>query len=213
VTDKLSIYNGALLLAGERFLAALTEEREPRRLLDSVYDRGGIKACLEMGQWNFAMRTQQVDYDTGVEPSFGYHRAFVKPTDWVLTSALCEDEFFRSPLLRYVDEADYWYADLDTIYVRFVSNDVNYGMNLSRWPESFRELVEEYFCSRIIKKLTGSQDDEDASKQRLKAKLATAKSRAAMTGPTQFPPPGNWSQARNRYGGNRDRGNRGSLIG
>ena len=107
MTDRLSIYNGALMLAGERFLASLTEEREPRRLLDHVWDTGGLKACLEMGQWAFAMRTTQVDYDTSVEPGFGYHRAFVKPDDWVLTSAVCEDEFFRSPLLRYWDEAGY----------------------------------------------------------------------------------------------------------
>jgi hypothetical protein len=213
VADKLSIYNGALKLVGERFLASLTEEREPRRLLDHVWDSGGVKACLEMGQWSFAMCSMQLDYDADIEPGFGYHRAFTKPADWVLTSAVCEDEFFRAPLLRYWDEANYWYSDIDTIYVRYVSNHADYGMNLGRWPESFREMVEEYFCSRVVKKITGSLEEEDASKARLREKLVTAKSRSAMGDPPRFAPPGAWSQARMRYGGNRDRGNRGSLIG
>lgn len=213
MTTQLDIYQGALNLCGERMLANLTEEREPRRLLDQVWSSNGVKACLEMGQWNFAMRSIQLDYDSSIEPGFGYNRAFVKPTDWVLTSAVCEDEFFRAPLLRYWDEAGYWYSDIDTIYVRYVSNDVAYGMDLNHWPESFREYVEEYFASKIVRKLTKSQDEEDRSKKRLKDKLMLAKSRAAMSQPTSFPPAGSWSQARNRFGGRRDGGNTGSLIG
>lgn len=213
MTDKLSVFNGALMLAGERFLASLTEEREPRRLLDRVWDSNGVKACLEMGQWNFAMRTVQIDYDTSLQPDFGYARAFEKPSDWVLTSALCSDEYFRQPLNRHKDEAGYWYADLDTLYVRYVSNHVAYGMDLNKWPESFREMVEEYFCSRVIKKLTNSQEEEERSLARLKKKVLHAKSRAAMTDPTSFPAQGGWSRARmgssSREGGPRS----GNLIG
>lgn len=215
MADQLSIYNGALLLCGSRFLASLTEEREPRRLLDQVWDNGGgVKACLEQGQWNFAMRTVQVDYDSGIQPDFGLSRGFAKPSDWVLTSAMCSDEFFSCPLLQYEDEADYWYADIDTIYVRYVSNDTGYGLNMGRWPESFREYVEEYFCSKVILKITESADKEAASEKRLKKKLLHAKNMAAMAGPPRFPPQGSWGRARNGSGSyRRDGGNRGSLIG
>lgn len=214
MASQLTIYNGALQLAGERFLANLTEEVEARRLLDQVWADGGVKACLEMGQWNFAMKTVQIDYDTSIEPDFGYRRAFEKPSDWVLTSALCSDEFFRSPLLQYWDEAGYWYADIDTLYVRYVSNALTYGMDLNKWPESFNEVVKEYFCSKVVKKITGSQDEEKDSKQRLKDKLLIAKSRAAMAEPASFPARGSWGLARNRYGGRRDGGNSsGNLIG
>jgi hypothetical protein len=213
MTDRLSIYNGALMLCGERFLASLTEEREPRRLLDRVWDSNGVKTCLEMGQWNFAMRATQVDYDPGISPSFGYIHAFEKPTDWVLTSGLCTDERFQDPLTQYIDETGYWYADLDTIYLRYVSSDVAYGLDFAAWPESFREYVEEYFASKIIKKLSGSQQDEDDSRARLKKKLLTAKSRAAMAEPTSFPARGAWSTSRTGGWSRRDRGNNGSLIG
>lgn len=213
MTTQLELYNGALLLCGERELASLTEEREPRRLLDRVWTNNGVKTCLEMGQWNFAMRTVQLDYDSGVTPSFGYERAFVKPSDWVLSSALCADEYFHAPLLRYWDEAGYWYSDIDTIYLRYVSSDVLYGLNLGQWPDAFREYVEEFFASKIILKITGSAEKEADSQKRLKKKLLTAKSRAAMADPTRFLPSGNWSRARNRTGGRSDGGNRGSLIG
>jgi hypothetical protein len=214
LTTQLDLYNGALLLCGERFLASLTEEREPRRLLDRVWSANGVKTCLEMGQWNFAMRAIKIDYDPSIAPSFGYNRAFKKPDDWVLTSGLCSDEFFRAPLTRYWDEAGYWYSDIDTLYVRYVSSDVLYGMNMNKWPDSFREYVEEFFASKIILKLGNSEAEEAESGQRLKKKLLTAKSRAAMAEPTSFPARGSWGLARNRFPNRRDGGNTsGNLIG
>jgi hypothetical protein len=214
LTTKLDIYNGALLHCGERFLNSLTEEREPRRLLDRVWASNGVKTCLEKGQWNFAMRAVRVDYDPSVEPDFGYQRAFEKPDDWLKTCGLCADEFFRSPLLRYWDETGYWYSDIDTIYVRFVSSLPTYGMDLNKWPESFREFVEAHFASKIILKLSNSQD-ELLRVQKLRDDLMqTAKSDAAMAEPTSFPARGNWSLSRNRFPNRRDGGNTtGNLIG
>lgn len=214
MTTQLDIYNGALLHCGERFLASLTEEREPRRLLDRVWSANGVKTCLERAQWNFAMRTISIDYDPSIQPPFGYNRAFVKPTDWVLTSALCADEYFRSPLTRYVDEAGYWYGDLDTLYVRYVSSDVSYGMNINAWPDSFREYVEAHFASKIILKLSNSQEELVRLEKRRDELMLIAKSRAAMAEPTSFPAKGAWSNARNRFPNRRDGGGTtGNLIG
>lgn len=214
MADQLGLYNGALLICGERFLQALTDESEPRRLLDNVWADGGVKFCLEQGQWHFAMRTVQVDYDPSVEPSFGYNRAFAKPDDWINTSGVCTDEFFRSPLTRYTDEANYWYSDLDTIYVRYVSYDVLYGRNLNKWPESFREYVEHYFASKIMLKLSDSDGEVEKLDKKTILKLKLAKSKAAMAEPTAFPARGAWSNARNRFPNRRDGGNSsGNLIG
>jgi hypothetical protein len=214
VTTQLDIYNGALLHCGERFLGSLTENREPRRLLDRVWSSNGVKTCLELGQWNFAMRTQQIDYDPSIEPSFGYNRAFQKPSDWVLTSSVCADEFFRSPLTRYQDEAGFWYSDLDTLYVRFVSDDPTYGLDLNKWPESFREFVEVHFASKIVLKLSNSEEELRRVMAVRKALLLTAKSKAAMADPTSFPAQGAWTRARNRFPNRRDGGGTtGNLIG
>lgn len=215
MTTQLDLYNDALLICGERFLASLTENREPRRLLDQVWSSGGVRTCLEAGQWYFAMRTQQIDYDSTIEPAFGYRRAFVKPDDWVITSALSAGEYFRPPLTRYVDEAGYWYADEDTIYVRFVSDDVAYGNNLLKWPEAFREFVAAHFASKIVHKLQTSEEERTRVREIRKRLLREAKGNSLMAGPTQFPAQGSWSMARQRYGGQRDGGNNssGNLIG
>jgi uncharacterized protein YneR len=211
MTTQLTLYNGALLVAGERFIASLSVQEEPRRLLDQVWT-GAIKYCLEQGQWHFAMRTIQIDYDSSIEPDFGYRRAFVKPDDWVNTSGLCSDEYFTSPLTRYIDEAGYWYADLDTLYVRYVSNDSLYGMDLNKWPETFREYVEAYLASRILLKIANSEDKAEKAGKLAEKRLMVAKNKAAMAEPTSFPARGSWSSARNRFP-RRDGGGGGSLIG
>lgn len=212
MTTKLTLYNGALLHVGERSLAALTDQSEPRRLLDVVYDNGGIKHCLEQAQWHFAMRTTQVDYDASIEPGFGYRRAFSKPSDWVLTSGLCQDEFMNVPLTQYRDEAGYWYADIDPIYVSYVSNDTNYGMDMNKWPETFREFVEAHFASRIVLKLTNNIERTKEIHDLRKEKLRTAKNKAAMAEPTSFPAAGSWTNAR-RGNSRRARNSRTTLIG
>lgn len=214
MTTKLDVFNGALLVCGERFLNSLTEERETRRLLDHVWDvEDGVKACLEEGQWYFAMRTVQIDYDSGIEPDFGYQHAFAKPTDWVITSALCVDPYFRQPQTRYVDEAGYWYSDLTTLYVRYVSDDTAYGRDLNKWPKKFLDFVQADFAFKIIHKIKNSEAERDRIIAVRKKALRDAKNNALMAGPTQFPAPGTWSQSRNRYQSRRDRGNTGSLIG
>lgn len=206
MTDKLSLYNDALLLCGERFLASLTEQREPRRLLDQVWSSGGVRRCLEDGQWRFATRTFQVDYDPGITPDFGYARAFVKPDDWVSTVAMCSDEYFRVPLTRSVDEAGYWYSDVDTIYVRYISDDEAYGMNFGAWPDAFREFVAAHLASRIIMRMSNSEEEEKKV-MTLRAKLLTeAKNAAGKQDSTSFPARGAWSNSRNRFPNRRDGG-------
>lgn len=215
MTTRLQLYNAALRLCGERRLSAITENREPRLLLDNVWDDGGRRACLEQGQWNFAMRTRHITYSTDVTPPFGYRRAFAKPTDWVLTAGLCTDAYFREPLLQYVDERGYWYADQDDIYVRHVSDDDNYGNDLSLWPMSFADFAAAYFADKIILKLTSDKDRLAVVKRALKDSRLNALNRDAMNEPTRFPPAGSWVRARfGRGGGGRnDGGSITNLIG
>lgn len=222
-TSRLAIYNGALLAIGASAIASLTVNEEPRYLLDTVWNDGGVRYCLERGQWKFAMRASELSHETAITPSFGYRYAFAKNTDWVDTSAVCKDEYFTEPLLRYSDEVGYWFADIDPIYVKYVSDGATFGGNLANWPYSFTEYVKTYFASRIVGKL-GSPESvkrilgprEDGEGGLLASTLKTAKNRDAMAGPTTFPAQGSWSRA--RQGGTRagplgDGGSAGGLIG
>lgn len=218
---RLTLYNDALLLAGERALASLAEANEPRRLLDQIYNNQGVDACLEEGQWEFAMRTIRIDYDPGITPTFGYVRAFDKPADWILTSALCSDESFRVPVLRYVDEAGFWYSDLDTLYVRYVSNDASYGGDMGKWPPSFKDLVAAHFASQLVLKTSNDESrlnmfiNPANPMHSIRGRaLLKAKSKCAMASPTMLPSQGNWSKSRMRGTNRRDGGGTsGNLIG
>lgn len=206
MTTRLKIYNDALLLAGERSIASLTETTESRRLLDQVWNSNGVLKCLEMGQWFFATRAVKIDYDPDVEPDFGFNRAFTKPTDWVNTTALCSDEYYKSPLLDYLDESGYWYASVDEIYVKYVSSDTSYGMDLNKWPGSFEEFVAAHFASRIVLKLTSDTNKLKTVMAVYEKMKKDAKGIAAMAQPTKILPPGSWTKSRTRVGG--ERGNR-----
>lgn len=214
-TTKLSLYNGALLLCEEEQLSDLTDAVEARRLLDSVWDRGAgaITAVLEDGLWNFAMRTVQVDYDSDVDVLFGLRRAFSKPTDWVRTAGVWQDEYLASPLLQYRDEGDYWYADIDTIYVQYVSNDTNYGSDLSRWSEKAARYFESYLAVEILGKISHAKVDKDDLKKLSKERLTLAQSKDAQDEQTKFLPEGRWVSARRGRYNHRDRGSRSQLIG
>lgn len=207
-TSRLTLYNNALLMAGERPLASLTEAREPRRVLDQVWDTGGVRKCLEQGQWKFAMRTIQIDYDPLVEPPFGYTRAFSKPSDWVVTSAVCTDAYFRTPLLEYFDEAGYWYAEHDTIYVRYVSDDDAYGLDLARWPGSFEDFVAAWFSERVVAKLASDSAPLEKAQKRLERLKKLALNKDAMADPSKMLPPGRWVRSRLSNSGRDDLGTR-----
>lgn len=207
MSDRLTMYNLALLYCGERALASLTENAEARRVLDTVWNANGVKKCLEEGQWRFATRSIQIDYDPDIDPGIGYSRAFPHPSDWCTTVAVSLDEYFREPLLDYTDEGLHWYADHDTLYIRYVSDDDGYGLNINDWPGWFEEFVAMHFASRVVLKITGSREKlADVLKLREKAKLQ-AINRDMMAEPTRFPPAGAWNRARWRRTSRGDRGN------
>ena len=166
------------------------------------------------------MRAVQIDYDTNITPSFGYKRAFTKPSDWILTSALCSDEFFHVPKTNYVEEVDNWYTDVDTIYLKYVSNDASYGGNIGSWPSLFADFVAAHFAEKIVGKLSSSNPTlmarffpaRERNSIRSKA-LLNAKSRNAMGNPSKSMAQGDWSKGRQGSRNRRDGGNTSSLIG
>ena len=211
--DQLGMYNQAMYLLGERSLASLTENREPRRILDLVW-RGAVKFCLEAGQWKFALRTAKLTYSTDVVPTFGFRRAFERPSDCVRLAKVCSDEYLQNPLLQYSEEASWWFADVDDIYVSYVSDSTDFGLDYANWPETFATFVALYAATQAGIRISQSEKTLELLTKELKKARRDALSKDAMQGPTQFLPQGSWASA--RHGGRRsryDRGSRSTLIG
>ena len=159
------------------------------------------------------MRAVEIEASTTTIPAFGYQYAFDKPNDHIRTAGVCEDEYFTIPLVRMVEEVGFWMADIDPIYVRYVSSSDSYGFDLGRWPTTFTKYVAAYLASEAVFTLTQSVEKQSYILQELKGRLMDARSKDAMADPTAFAPQGNWINSRRGRGGRRDRGNRNSLIG
>jgi len=215
MATQLSLYNEALLILGERKLASLSEDREPRRVLDTIWDYNTINYVLEKGQWTFATRSAKLEPNPSMEQAYGYAYAYEKPTDYIRLTAMCTDEYYSTPLLGYTEEGGFWFADLDEIYIKYVSNDASFGSDYSIWPETFTRYVAHYLAFRGIKRLSQNQSDKDDIEKDMKNALADAQSKDALAQPTEFPPPGLWTRSRRgrRAGRSNDRGNRNRLIG
>ena len=211
-TSKINLYNAALFEIGDRKLVSLTENVESRRVLDEVYDRV-VEQCLSDASWNFAIRPIKIISDTGIAPNFGFTEIFAKPTDWLKTIGVSGDDRWTAPITQYHDDLNYWASDISPMYVRYVSNDASYGLDLTKWPQAFTRYVELSLAFRILPRLNQNKGD----KERLMRDVKLAK-RAAMAQDTmneaqpKFFPTSSWTLARRSSGGG-DRGNRGSLIG
>jgi len=209
---QLGLYNEALRLIGERRLSSLVENREPRRVLDDIWNDGARDYCLEQGQWNFAMRAVQITKSATV-PAFGFENAFDKPNDFIRTCSVCQDEDLKVPLLNMLEEVGFWFANIDPIYVRYISNSNNYGYDMQRWPQTFTKYVAAYLASEAVWTLTQSSEKLKLTIAVMQQRLKDARSKDAMGDPTAFPPEGNWNISRRSGMGRRDRGPRGQLIG
>lgn len=194
MTAKLTLYNDTLLILGQERLASLAEASTARYALDDAYP-GAVSYCLEQGFWNFAMRAVQLDSSASVTPTFGYAYAFNKPTDFIRLLSMSTEETMRTPLLDFVDELDFWFANSDPLYAKYVSDDTAYGRDLSIWTQTFSDFVALRMAKLTCKRITGSEPSDNVLKREQKAE-AKAKSLDAMDEPPGFAPVGSWVRSR-----------------
>jgi hypothetical protein len=197
MADQLSIYNQALLHLKESPLADLTEERESRRVLDALW-ASVRQVMLEAGFWKFAIRTVRIYADPDIAPNFGLSMAFNKPADWVKTYLVSASEYMDPPFYDWVEESNLFFADVNPLFVRYVSNATpGYGHDPSRWTGRFAQAFAFELAWRAAPKAAGSSDSliERLEKDKMIA-LSTALSFEALREPTRRPPQGKWNSAR-----------------
>lgn len=201
MTDRLSLYNKALLYCSEAPLESLEDSGVARRVLDAVWNDGAVRKVLEEGLWNAALRSLELAPDPDVTPGFGYANAFRQPEDLVRLNALSTDAYFGRPLLGFLDEAGYWYADCDRIFVSFVSDGADYGGDLSRWPASLAEAAARWIASIAAHGFNKAEAQIARMEAAAERAFVIARGRDAANQPTRFLPPGSWTEARGgRYG-------------
>jgi hypothetical protein len=214
MATKLALFNNAILELGHTTVVDTGEPVIAAASLVRVFD-GVVKECLANASWNFAMETIKASADTGVAPNFGYTEVFAKPSDWLRTIAVSQDEYFSFPELHYYDDSNFWSADNSPLYIRYVSDDTGLGYDLTRWPQLFTRYVELELAARVCYKITQSRELLEAvKKDRDKARLHAKNVDAMDEVNPKFPPPSSWTTARQgRTGSTRDRGSRGNLTG
>lgn len=211
---KLQLYNIAMLALGDRRLETLTDDRAERRDLDEVYTRGkgAVTRLLEQGQWNWAMRAVKLDRSASITPEFGFAYAFDIPTDYVRLNMISAGERFMKPLDFYEFEGEYIYADVDPLYIRYVSNANDWGGDFSRWPDTFSEWAGHWLATQIAYRTKGA-DEIDRLEARTKKLLIDARSKDVSAEPPRWPPLSSWASSRLGRSSRRDRGQTGSLTG
>ncbi len=204
MTSKLGLYKGALRALGETTITALTDTRPARYTLDEIWDDDFRDLVLQAGLWNFAMKTVRIEYTGDLTPDFGPQYAFDKPTDWIRTAAVSANEDFKPPLserddgLGYWDEQDYWFANYDTLYVKYVSNDENYGYDLSRWPANFTQYASHMIAALGAERITQNRMKKSDVISMADEWLSRAQNTDAMNQTSMIQPQGTWASSRMR---------------
>jgi len=159
-TDKLGLYNDALLLLGQRQLASLTENREPRHRLDGAYTRDAIRYCLELVKPQFATKTALLN-----TPSAGTTFDYVHtlPADYVCAVGeytAFSDAKLDQPINRSVIEGKTILVDYDTIYFRYVAEEDDPG----QWDASFVRVVGAYLARETATRLSPEEYEKIEAK-------------------------------------------------
>jgi hypothetical protein len=190
------LFNGAQRLLKDRKLsqAELTgNTREPARILNDIWGDEALEECLMEGQWVFAKRTIQALASTDFTAPFGLKYSFEKPDDWIRTIGVWRDDGLRDPFRDYREEAGFWFGSIDTMYVSYVSNDADYGGDMSLWPSNFTHFVEAHLASRAAGPLTEKGQEMYQVRDMM---LKRAQATDAMSDPTREFPVSSWVRAR-----------------
>ena len=197
---KLWLYNDCLRILALRPIETTDEVRDERFLIDDVYDDDNfLNNLLELGQWKFATRSNSVDYNPSIEPQFGYDYAFDIPSDRIRTIGFSADPYFNHPLTDYSEEGEYWLANFQTVYVRYISNGTDYGGDKNKWPSSFQKLASAQMAIEVMPLLNKSQTEQERIQKTYSSRLLDALSHNAMNDPPAFLPSGTFTGARTGY--------------
>ncbi len=149
--DQLSLYNDALLLLGQRQLASLSENREPRFRLDDIYGIEALEFCLEVSKPLFARETNTLT-GSSASAEHGLDNVFALPSDYLSMVSVFSDDKLDQPLNRYIIENRTIACEFSTIYIRFVSSAL--VATFASWTPSFTKVVSAYLARELAERIS-----------------------------------------------------------
>lgn len=198
MASKLEIYQGCLRLLGPHQLLSLSESTPNKLRLDEAWDSVVIY-CLKRGLWNFAIRSVELLDDEDVESRFGWDYAFSHPTD-MLRLVNISDQAILTQFEQFENETGYFFANVDTLYLRYISNEESYGLNIGAWPEDFCEVVKARLAFETALAITGDRGLRQDALALFDKNLSTAKTLDAIDERVKFKPEGRLVRARLQNG-------------
>ena len=195
MATKQGLYRAAILILKQNAVGVtVTDDDAFVNNLNLVYD-DAIKYVLEEGLWNYETRTVSAEASADVEPAFGFSFAVEKPEDYAgRIVAIAANDRFYPPLTEYHEEGGlqgYIFVDCDPLYLRYISNATEYGLNLGSWPATFTRAVEYELAWRVAPHLTNmSAAEKDTFRKEKVQALRDAKSKDALNQAPERPPPG-----------------------
>lgn len=189
-----AIYNDALSIIGMEPLATNDNQTDRKVKLDRVLDARLVESLLEDISWQYAITSDKVEYNSSIEPEWGYKYAFDKPSNLLRLEGIYTDEYFTNPLVHYHDEDSLILCDLQTIYVQYVSD--SFITNPSAWPAFFSRLV----AARMAKDAAGSISGADVRRadEEYTRRMYNATTNDSVQSPPRVIREGNWVKARGR---------------
>ena len=198
MTTKLGLYNLALgTYIGTRTLhptSGLTEDVAERYALDRVYT-SCLAYMLQQASWDFALRTVELEPEAGT-PAFHRQHQYEKPEDFVRICRIGPDARFDVPFEDYRPEGNYIYADINPLYLQYVSNDADYGGDLTRFPASYEQAVASWLAYQSLLPVNKDRGDRNDLLNLHNITLAQARRSDAVDEPVKTKPMGRWSQSR-----------------
>lgn len=208
-TTKLQLYKRACIHMEQSPISSLTDNVEVRRRLDDHYD-DTLLWLMEQGFWRTGMRTVEITQNEAVLPAFSFEYAHDMPTDFVKRLVVSTAECLDPPLddqqqgSSYLMEGGYIWANVTPVYMRYLSNDSAYGLDLTLWTEGMANACSVEFAARAATVVTGSSEKADNLHEKATLLASRAATFDAMQQPSQRHREGRWSGNRfsTGYGNN-----------
>jgi hypothetical protein len=185
MATKLSLYNGALQLLGERRLDTDTDDVSTRYDLDALYDVDAVDYCLEIVKPRYATLMVQL---TGAPPAgdTGYSFEAPLPADFVAmfslidgTPAIYRDNLEQSPITRLLRESTNLLSDIEFPFIRYLISHTD--PQLVDMPPSFAKVVSAYMARELAWKY--DPDAEEMVQTKLEQRIEVSKAVEANNQP------------------------------